>query len=223
MSGVKIAVVDDHMVVHDGIRAMAERTSDIEFCGGARNRKELTELLAREEPDVLLLDLRLGDDDGLDICALLHRRLPGMQILVFTAFGDELLLREALRAGAVGYVLKETSTRDLPDVIRQLREAGSYFDPRLAGRALLSTFGDRPTTGVLSAREARIVRLISAGRTNGDIAQQLAISPHTVKFHVSDLLKRFGLARRAELVTFAFEHHLLEPLPAERHSGGPDE
>lgn len=223
MKPVKIAVVDDHMVVHDGIRAMSERTADIAFCGAARSRTELMELLAREQPDVLLLDLRLGEDDGLDMCALVHQRFPRVRILVFTAFGDELLLREALHAGAVGYVLKEASTRDLPDVIRQVWEGGSYFDPRLASRVLISTLASPPTSTVLSGREARIVRLIAAGCTNREIARQLALSPHTVKFHVSDLLKRFGLSRRTELITFAFEHHLLEPLPTERHVGGLDE
>lgn len=211
MPSIKLAIVDDHMVVQDGIRAMAERTPDIVFCGAASSGDELAVLLERSEPDVLLVDLRLGSENGFALCRAVHETRPAVRTLIFTAFGDLDLLRASVQAGAAGYVLKDVSTQGLPDIIRHVHEHGSYFDPRLAGPVILDTFGGETeaASAGLSERELEILRLIAAGRVNREIASSLHLSPHTVKFHISKLMRELGVSRRAELVRVAYDRRLL--------------
>jgi two-component system response regulator DevR len=209
---IKLAVVDDHMIVQDGVRAMAERTEDIVFCGAAGNGEELADLLDRTQPDVVLVDLRIGVESGFALCRKIRESRPEIRVLIFTAFGDLELLEASVQAGASGYVLKDVSTRGLPDVIRHLCEHGSYFDPRLASRLVLETFGDRPPAGARRApseRELEILRLVAAGKVNREIATELHVSPHTVKFHISRLMRELGASRRAELVRIAFDRKLI--------------
>ena len=212
MSPIRLAIVDDHMVVHDGIRAMAERTPDIVFCGSATGSEGLLTMLERTKPDVLLLDLRLGSDNGFELCRTIREARPEVRTLIFTAFGDLELLEESVRAGASGYVLKDVSTQGLPDIIRHVHEHGSYFDPRLASRVVLDTFGGEAAPSSprrLSKREVEILRLVAAGKVNREIASALHLSPHTVKFQVSKLMRELGVSRRAELVKVAFDRHLI--------------
>jgi DNA-binding NarL/FixJ family response regulator len=210
---ISLAVVDDHMIVQDGVRAMAERTDDIEFFGSASSGKEVFELLEQAQPDILLLDLRLAAEDGFDVCRALHARHPELRIVVFTAYANPALLRDAVEAGAVGYLLKDASTRRLPEIIRHVHEHGSYFDPRLSGRLLLNAFSTDSGSGAgapqLNERESAILRLVAQGRTNAEIARELNYSSHTIKFHVSEMLDKFGVKRRTELVRMAVERDLL--------------
>lgn len=212
MVPITIGIVDDHMVVRDGIGALAERSPDLTFWGAAESAEELHSLLGRSSPDVLLVDVRLGSEDGFELCRTVHERYPQVRLLVFTAFGDAELLRAGLEAGAAGYVLKDISTRTLPAVIRQVHEQGFYFDARLASEVVLSLAkGDirRDPGFVPTDREAAILRLIAEGKTNREIASALSISPHTVKFYVGKMLRELGVSRRAELVKAVYERHLL--------------
>jgi DNA-binding NarL/FixJ family response regulator len=163
-------------------------------------------------PDVLLLDLRLGSEDGFAVCRKLHREWPEIRILIFTAFGDGELLETSVHAGASGYLLKDVSTSGLPDILRHIALEGSYFDPRLASRIVLESFGatanDRPRR-VFSERESEIVRLVAAGKVNHEIARELHLSPHTVKFYISKLMRDLGVSRRAELVKVAIDRRLI--------------
>lgn len=209
---IKVALVDDHMVVHDGIRAMTERTPDLHFMWAASSGEELLAKLQHEVPDVLLLDLRLGSENGFALCKRVRRERPAICILIFTAFGDLELLQASVHAGASGYVLKDVSTQGLPEIIRHAFREGSYFDPRLAGKVVLETFGGPATAAprrLLSEREIEIIRLIAEGKANREIATLLHLSPHTIKFHISKLMRDFGVSRRAELVRIAFDRHLL--------------
>ena len=208
---IRIFVVDDHGVVHDGVRAMTEREAGMVFCGGATGGEQALKMLADTSPDVVLLDLRLGSENGFDLCQRLRAQFPDLGILIFSAFGNAELLTQAIRAGANGYVLKDTNTSRLPAIIREFREAGSYFDPRTAGQILidaLDTSTGKPSKQ-LSERELAIVRHIAQGASNYDIARELNISPHTVKFHITSLLRRFDVRNRAELVKVAMDRQLL--------------
>lgn len=212
MERITLAIVDDHMVVHDGVRAMAAESSDIELVWAADSSEQLEELVKDQTPDILLLDLRLGLEDGFAVCRKLRGNYPGIRILMFTAFGNVELLQASIRAGASGYVLKDVSTRNLPDILRHVSREGSYFDSRLASRIVLKSLGgerearsDRP----LTEREIQIVRLIAAGKVNREIASELHLSPHTVKFHISKLMRDLGVSRRAELVRVALDRQLL--------------
>jgi DNA-binding NarL/FixJ family response regulator len=207
---IDVAVIDDHMVIHDGVRAMAEREPDLNFVGGATNPQDALRLVERTLPALVLLDVRLGPANGFDLCAELRQRFPDTGVLIFSAFCNSELLTQAIRAGAGGYVLKDTDTGRLPGVIRQFRQSGTYFDPQVAGDLLIGMVsGDGGDTG-LSERDRRIIRLIAQGASNYDIATELNLSSHTVKFHVTGLLRRFGVNRRVELVKVAMERHLVD-------------
>lgn len=209
---IRVGVLDDHMIVHDGIRAMTERTDDLEFWGAAASGSELMRLLERDAPDVLLLDLRLAAERGFDVCVQVRELVPETRIVVFTAHGSVPLLQKAVESGAVGYVLKDASTRRLPEVLRHVVSQGSYFDPRLACGLVLAT-GSRdqaaaPGRTELTARERTVLQMIAQGRTNAEIAEELHFSYHTIKLCVSGLLTKLGAKRRTELVRIAAERRL---------------
>lgn len=205
---IRFCVVDDHEIVHDGLRAMAGREADLEFVGSAAEATDAEGLIRAERPDVLLLDMRLAAGNSLDTCAALSAAFPDMKIAVFSAYGNPELLERAIRAGAVGYILKETTTSRLPDIVRDLVTSGSYFDPRLASGLLRrSAESSQPA---FNDRELEIVRLIARGMDNHRIGEEVCISPHTVKFHVTAMLRRHKLRRRTELVRVAMDLHLID-------------
>lgn len=205
----RVAVVDDHGIVREGVRATVEREPDLEFAGEASTSQEALDLLARERADIVLLDYRLGHDSGFQICSRIKAEHPSVRVLIFTAFGNPELLTQAIRAGASGYILKDTHTRRIPDALRTVVEHGSYFDPRLAGQTLLATVGQPASaTHSLTERELDILRLVAEGRSNQEIASELYLSPHTVKLHVSRLLRRYAVRRRSELAKVAAEMFL---------------
>lgn len=206
---VRVAVADDHGIVREGVRSMAARAADVEFAGEASNGAEATELVARAEVDVLLLDYRLGNENGFDVCRAVKAASPDTKVLVFTAFGNPELLTQAIRAGASGYILKDTNTQRLPEILRALQEAGTYIDPRLAGQALLASVGRSESADqALGERETAILRLIAQGKSNVEIASDLFLSPHTVKFHVTRLLRKYDVRRRSELAGIAHDMFL---------------
>jgi DNA-binding NarL/FixJ family response regulator len=210
---IDVAVIDDHMVIHDGVRAMAEREPDLNFVGGATNPQEALLLVERTAPALVLLDVRLGPANGFELCTELRGRFPATGVLIFSAFCNSELLTQAIRAGAGGYVLKDTDTGRLPAVIRQFHQSGTYFDPQVAGDLLIGMVGGeggRRTETGLSDRDRHIIRLIAQGASNYDIATELNLSSHTVKFHVTGLLRRFGVNRRVELVKVAMERQLVD-------------
>lgn len=205
---IRFCVVDDHEIVHDGLRAMAAREDDLEFVGSVASAAEAEGLVAAARPDVLLLDMRLAGGNSIDTCAALAGAYPDMRVAVFSAYGNAELLAQAIQAGAAGYVLKETTTSRLPDIIRELVTSGSYFDPRLASGLLKRSAGRNQPA--FNDRELEIVRLIARGMDNHRIGEEVCISPHTVKFHVTAMLRRHNLSRRTELVRMAMDLHLID-------------
>lgn len=206
---IRFCVLDDHAVVHDGLRAMADREDDLEFAGAATSSEQALALIEERKPDMLLLDLLLDGENSSDLCADLTRRFPALLVLVFSAYGNAELLAQTIRAGAAGYVLKDTDTDRIPDILRELLRTGNYFDPRIAGDMLRRTASTPTTPEAFSDRELAIVRLIARGNNNHEISDALSISPHTVKFHVTTMLRRHRLRRRAELVRLAMDLHVL--------------
>ena len=207
---ITIGVVDDHMIVQDGINAMTQRTNDLIYWGGASSSAELLRLLEMGSPDILLLDLRIASENGFDLCRIVRHRLPNVRVVVFTAHGSVALLRESVEAGAVGYILKDASTRRLPDVLRHVHEHGSYFDPRLSDDLVMASASQSRTRSGpdLSDREEIVLRMIAQGHTNAEIAETLHFSYHTIKLCVSALLSKYGVKRRTELVRIVAERGL---------------
>lgn len=205
---IRFCAVDDHDIVLYGVEAMASREDDIVYCGGAANARSAISLVEHEQPEIVLLDLRLGSSNSFSLCEELTSRLPLCAIIMFTAFGNEDLLERAIKSGAVGYLLKDTSTTGLPEVLRAVKREGAYFDPRVANRALMATRGGK-SRAVLNEREIAVVRLIAEGKDNHAIAEELQLSVHMIKFHIGQLLKRYGAKRRAELVKVLMDRQLL--------------
>jgi len=208
----RLLVVDDHMVVREGIRALAERTDSLELVGETGSSTETLELLAARTADVALVDYRLDNGNGLDLCAEIKRSHPDVHVVIFTAFGNPQLLTEAIRAGASGYVLKDMNTENLPEILWTIQERGSYFDDRLAGETLLTALrgGEGLDDGpeALSSRDLKILRLVAEGKSNAQIASTLYLSPNTIKFHITKLLRRFEVSRRSELAKVAADMFL---------------
>jgi two-component system response regulator DevR len=197
---IRICILDDHPIIHDGLRYLASQTHDIEFCGGALNGRELESLLRATTPDILLLDVNLNGENSFALCRKIKDRYPSIQILVVSAYGDAHLLQKSIRAGASGYALKSVSMSELPVAIRHLDENGTYFAPSLSQYVLGSLSKSSVATSELTPRETAIVRLIARGLINAEIATELAISVHTVKFHISQMLQQHHCRRRSELV-----------------------
>lgn len=206
---IRFCVVDDHEIIHDGLRAMAAREPDLEFAGATTRPDDAVALVRRAHPDVLLLDLRLGANNSTGLCAELAGSFPNLAVLVFSAYGNAELLTQAIRAGAAGYVVKDTSTTRIPDILRELRRTGTYFDPKLAGGLLRRSIAPQGAES-FNHRELAIIRCIAHGQDNHAIGERLHISPHTVKFHITAMLRRHHLRRRTELVRLAMQMHLLD-------------
>jgi two-component system, NarL family, response regulator DevR len=197
---IKICVLDDHPIVHDGLRYLASQTQDIQFCGGAVSGRELEALLRVVTPDILLLDVNLNGENAFALCRKIKDRYPDIQILIVSAYGDAHLLHRSIQAGASGYALKSVSMSELPVAIRHLDEKGTYFAPGLSQYVLGSLSKAAVDADEPNPREKAIIRLVGQGRTNAEIARELAISVHTVKFHISQLLQQHQFRRRSELV-----------------------
>ena len=206
---IRYCVVDDHQIVRDGLAAMALREEDLELVGSSSLLAEAANLLAGTKPDVLLLDLQFNGESSIQTCSVLTQAFPEVKVLLFSAYGNSELLRQSVQAGAAGYMLKDTDTSKIPEILREVIRSGHYFDSRLSGPLLRESFGQNQSEA-FTERELRIVSEIARGSNNYDIAELSNISPHTVKFHISAMLKRYKLQRRSELVHLAMSMHLLD-------------
>ena len=206
---IRFCVVDDHQVIRDGLSVLAQRDENLEFAGSVELLSEAAALLASARPDVLFLDLRLDGESSIATCTALSQRYPDVKIVIFSAYGNPELLRQSIKAGASGYILKDTSTKEIPAMLRELTTSGTYYDSRLSG-SLLRQSGDTKNVEAFSERELSIVLEISRGMDTYAIAEILHISPHTVKYHVSAMLKRHNVQGRSELVHLAMKLHLLD-------------
>lgn len=205
---IRFSAVDDHDIVLFGVEAMAAREPGLEYCGGASDARSALSLVEEQRPDLLLLDLRLGSGNSFALCEELSERVPETAVLMFTAFANEDLLRGAIQAGAVGYLLKDTSTAGLPAALRTAQAEGSYFDPRVSNHVLMASMRGKSALA-LTEREITILRLVANGGDNNQIAEELGFSVHTIKLHIAQLLKRFAVRRRTELVRVLMERQLL--------------
>lgn len=201
---VGIVLVDDHAIVRQGLRSILEREPDLVVLGEASTSAEGMAVVARARPQIVLLDLKLStssDSEGLQLCADLCTAYPGIGVLVFTTFLDDQLVLDAIHSGARGYVVKDVDTSALLRAIRDISRGESAFDARSAAamvRGLNATPVD--TAKQLTSREREVLALLARGLSNKDIGARLFISETTAKFHVGNILRKLGVARRAEAV-----------------------
>jgi len=205
MHEIKVGIVDDHSIMRQGLRAMLDREPDLRVVGDADGERTAITMVAQASPDVVLMDLKLtidGGCEGLDLCAKVAGRFPGSRILVLTTFADEWLVREAIRQGAKGYVVKDVDLTELIRAIRAVYRGESAFDSRSASAVVswLRREPDTEATKQITPREREILAMLARGLSNVAIGKRLYISDTTVKFHVTNLMHKLGARRRAEAV-----------------------
>jgi two-component system response regulator DevR len=204
--------VDDHMILRLGLRAVLEREPDLQIVGEAASGGEAVARAALLHPDVVLIDLKLSassDYEGLTLCKELSAAYPSMGLLILTTFLDEQLVVEAVHAGARGYVVKDVDTTELVRAIRSIYRGESAFDSHSAAAVVRSINGQVKTVERLTDRELEVLKLLAGGMPNIKIGAALFISPTTVKFHVSNVMRKLGVSRRAEAVYAASKRRLI--------------
>ena len=221
---IRVAIADDQQLVRNGVRMILEGEPDIEVVGEAGNGEEAADLVEREQPDVLLIDVRMPGEDGIAAAKRILSRSATTRVLILTTFDLDEYVYEALRAGASGFLLKDMSGEDIVTAVRQAARGGdSLLAPALV-RRLIERFagsqqslrGSSTALGELTSRELEVLRLIARGLSNAEIARSLSIGETTVKTHVARLLMKLELRDRTQAVIFAYETGLV---PGEAASG----
>jgi DNA-binding NarL/FixJ family response regulator len=210
---IRIVVVDDHAVVRSGLRLLLSAEDDIEVVGDAGTVREAVFEVRAAKPDVLLLDVTMPEESGIDGLPKLLHESPEMRVLMLSMEDDPSYLREAFAAGARGYVLKEAIDAELVAAVRDVAAGNRYVHPTLGARMVAADAAARAAVDAdpLSDRENEVLRLLALGHTNQEIAKQLYISVRTAETHRAHIMRKLQLSTRAELVRYAIEHgHLSE-------------
>jgi NarL family two-component system response regulator LiaR len=206
---IRVMVVDDHDMVRRGLAAFLKAKTDLEMVGEARNGREALQVCEELQPDVILMDLVMPEMTGAEATKAIRDRWPGVQVIALTSFEQRELVQEALRAGAISYLLKNVSANELADAIRAAHVGRATLAPE-AAQALIDTADEGPIPGHdLTEREREVLALMVEGLTNPQIAERLVVSRSTAKAHVSNILSKLGLSNRAEAIAFALQHRLI--------------
>ena len=210
---IRAVVVDDHAVVRSGIRLLLEREDDLEVVGEAGNGKDAIFAVRALKPDVILLDVVMPGESGIDVLPSLLKESPQTKVLVLSMQDDPTYVREAFAAGASGYVLKEAVDAEVVDAIRQVAAGGRYVHPVLGARMVAADAAAQAEAEAdpLSDREREVLKLLALGHTNQEIAKLLYISVRTAETHRAHIMQKLRISTRAELVRYALAQGLLEP------------
>lgn len=214
---VRVLIVDDHPVVRQGLRAFLGSLPDVDLAGEAADADAAVAQAERLRPDVVLLDLVMPGRDGIAVLAELRARVPESRVVVLTSFGRDEQVVAAVRAGAAGYLLKDTDPRALAAAVRAAGRGEAVLSPAAAGPLMrrVAAGPEGAGAGGLTPRERQVLVLLASGRTNAQIAAELVISPKTVKTHVSSVLRKLGVADRTQAALHAVRAGLAAP------EGGP--
>jgi DNA-binding NarL/FixJ family response regulator len=201
---IRVLIADDHAVVRSGLEKLLGTAEDIEIVGIAENGEEAVAIARAQQPDVVLMDLSMPVMDGTEATKKVLEEVSDARVVVLTSFADDRHIADALRAGAIGYVLKHASPDELLGAIRSAAAGDSPMDPK-AARVLLES--KRVGAGdALSAREQEVLRLVVAGLANKQIARRLSIAERTVKAHLTNIFSRIGVTDRMQAAFWAQEH-----------------
>ena len=206
---IRVMLVDDHAVVRSGLGAFLLVYDDLELVGEAGSGEEAVRQCEQLHPDVVLMDLVMPGMDGAAATRAIRERWSDIQVLALTSFKEKELVEGALRAGAIGYLLKNVSADDLADAIRAAYEGRSTLAPEAALALIQATREPSPLGYDLTERKREVLELMTEGLSNPDIAGRLVMSRSTVKFHVSNILSKLGAASRTEAVALALQHKLI--------------
>ena len=204
---IRVLIADDHLVVRQGLGALLAPRNGMQVVGEAATGKEAIELALTLQPDVILMDMIMPDMDGTAAIGAIKERNPAARILVLTSFGEREKVAAALRGGALGYLLKDSSADDLFAAIRSVSGGNFFLPQQLAADLLVQP--PAPTAGQFTEREMDVLRLLVQGKSNPEIAQTLYISATTVRSHVTNILTKLNVANRTQAALVAQERHLV--------------
>lgn len=205
---IRVMLVDDHTMVRRGLITFLKVFDDLQLAGEAENGEEAIQRCAEIRPDVVLMDMVMPDMDGVSATRAIRQQFPRVQVIALTSFKEGELIRRALEAGAIGYLLKDVSADDLARAIRAAHSGRATLSPE-AAQALVQNAYQPPTPGAdLTEREREVLTLMIEGLNNTQIAGRLSVSPSTIKSHVSNILSKLGVASRTEAVTLALRNRI---------------
>ena len=216
MSKIRIALVDDHEIVREGLRATLGTEPDMVIVGEARTGEEGVRLAETQRPDVMLLDIRLGDLDGPEVCRRVVALAPKTAVVMLTSYAQETLLVRSLAAGAKGYVVKDVEVAELKRMIRLVYRGNAVLDPKVTAHVVATAVNRAarsatagPRAALLSETDVAIVRYLCEGLTNKEIATRINLSPHTVKDRLDRIRETLGARSRAQVVAKALHEGLI--------------
>lgn len=214
---IRIVIVDDHEVVRIGMRSLLEQYSQYEVVGEAGNAKEAVAQVEAFHPDIVLMDIRLPGKSGIDACEEIKRNAPDTKVLMLTSYAEDEMLFSAIKAGASGYVLKQIDSEGLIKSLEAVARGEASLDPAVTQRVfqeVRKAVKEEEAASFLnlSQQEKMVLKLVSEGKTNREIAQALYLGEGTVRNYVSSILSKLGVSNRAEAAAYAVEHNLREYL-----------
>ena len=212
---IRVLVADDHPLVRQGLRSFLSTIDDIDVVGEASDGAEAIAMATALQPDVVMMDLAMPTVDGIEAIRRITEERPSARIIALTSFATDDKVFPAIQAGAAGYLLKETEPSELVEAIRKVHRGEPILHPSVAARLMQQVVAATPRAHRtdLTARELEVLRLIAAGRSNKEIAHDLAVAEKTVKTHVSNVLSKLGVADRTQAALYAVQHGLAEPPP----------
>ncbi len=205
---IRVMLVDDHAVVRSGLGAFLSVMPDLELIGEAENGMEAVVRCGLLKPDVILMDLSMPGTDGVTATRLIHEKHPDVHVIALTSFQEDTLIQRALEAGATGYLMKNISARELAAAIRSAYLGKMTLSPE-AAEALVHARAQAKETDPLTERELEVLKLMVAGLTNAQIAEQLVVSLSTVKYHIGNILMKLRVDNRVAAVTVAIQNKLV--------------
>ena len=213
---IRILIVDDHDIVREGQRALIETEPGMELVGEAKDGIEAVELAKRFQPDVILMDLHMPKKDGVEAITEIKGENPESRILVLTSFNEDEKVYAAIKAGAMGYLLKDSSPQKILKSIRKVYRGETSIGPRIAQklmREIQRTSDSPPTEEPLTTREMEVIKLIAEGLSNQEIAEKLVISERTARTHITHILGKLHLANRTQAAIYALREGLADLNP----------
>lgn len=213
MNSLNVMLVDDHEVVRMGLRMVLEQVPDVQVVAEAGSAEEAIRLCSTHQPDVVIMDIRMPPGrSGIEACRTIVERWPRIQVIMLTSFADDELIAEAIKAGAVGYVLKQAGTGELVRALDAVRQGAALLDPSVTRRvlAMVRHQGEHKPDPFkdLTEREVDVLRLLAEGKSNAEIAAALVLSDKTVRNHISVILDKLQVNNRVEAATYAIQHDL---------------
>jgi DNA-binding NarL/FixJ family response regulator len=222
MKKITVLLADDHTVVRQGLRALLKAEEDIEVIGEAENGRQAVNLVRKTPPDVVLMDVAMPMMNGLEATRQILKGSPGTKVLVLTSYGDDDCVEQLMRAGAAGYLIKQTAANDLLKAIREVQRGNAFFSPSIAKRLrdqcrqAFSNGQPVKRSGDLTSRELEVLQLIAEGFSNKQIAAELSISIKTVEKHRQQVMNKLNIHDVAGLTRYAISKGLVErtaPVP----------